>query len=305
MNGPFGLPVPMFLLLYGIAILASVAYAELLRHRLWAPRVTDTSAVDRPALLAYLDHGADRVVEVALVRLVGSGAVRVSRKGNVSATTKEVSNPLDQVVLDAIGRRPRPVHQVVERTVRLPSMTGLDDMLRRKRLRVHYADSDRALRRGLVAPFVLLGIGVVAFVMGLFADYPVGFLLLEIVVGAAVVGLPYLRQMPYVTVHGERLRAAVRESAGPADLVALHGLAWYPDAEVASALQATRYPPPPPRPAYQPAPPAPRPPAANPHGSTAFDGAYGRHSGFYGGGLGGAGGCGGGGAGCGGGGGGG
>lgn len=241
----WGLSGPDFLLLYGVALVVVVAFAVYLRWAVRRPRLAEPGPVADANLVAYLAGGEERVVETALARLVEQGAVRVTRKGMVTRTTDTVADPLDQAVLTALGGRTREVADLVRRAVGATQVTGVATSAAARGLAISPARSSRARRGGVLAMTLLLVVGVVRLVTGIAGGYPVGHLVIELLVTGVVlvVLLTTGRGVDLSTVHRAGVLKAAREATDTANRVAVGGLGAYPDTAVATALLSTRRPP--------------------------------------------------------------
>ncbi len=244
MDHPWGISGPGFLWLYGVALVAAVGLAVYLRRRQRNPRLAEPVPVGDVNVVAYLVDGPRRVVETSLARLVEQGAVRVTRRGMVTRTVKTVPDPLDQAVLDQLGGRTRPVYELLDRATYIPQVAELARVCAAQRLKYGITEDDRTRRLGLLAPYVLLVVGVVRFVNGVVGQYPVLYLAFELAVTGIVIGVLHAwgrREYKFYTVHGERVIAAAEDAGETAARVALRGLSGYPDRDIASALRLTEY----------------------------------------------------------------
>jgi uncharacterized protein (TIGR04222 family) len=241
MDHPWGISGPAFLWLYGAGLAAAISWAVYLRWRVRRPRRAGPVPIDDLNVLACLAGRAQRVVETALARLIEQGAVRVTRDGNVAATRTDVPDRLDQAVLRRIGTRARPVYDVIDRSVDLPMIANLAEFVSACRLRVSAAEMKRARLLGLIAPYVLLCVGLARLVNAI-GRYPIGYLSLQLVATVVVIWILHwwgLREITPYTVHGEQEVAAKRESRAAAVKVALGGVNSYPDEDIARALWST------------------------------------------------------------------
>lgn len=251
MDHPWGLSGPEFLWLYGGALVVSVGLAIYLRWAVRRPRLAEPVPVGDANVVAYLRDGPQAVVETALARLVEQGAVRVTRKGMVTRTTTTVSDPLDQAVLDALGGRTRPVHEVITRAAGVAPIADVERTCAAQKLRVAEGRAPLAHWSGTLVPYLLLVVGLARLVIGIAGDHPVGYLVIELVATVVVIVVLHVtgrsERAPY-TVHGKRVRAAAEGFDDVAMRVARDGLGGYPDEGIALALKSTRYDRPPPRP---------------------------------------------------------
>lgn len=170
--------------------------------------------------------------------------MRVSRAGMITATTTTVADPLDQAVLDVIGRRPRRVQDVLVGACSAAPVTALMRRCNSHPFRVRRRVVQRVAGFGLVLFSLLLLVGLVRLVNGVVHGYPVGYLALELLVAAVViVRLHVWSRTGYgkPTIHAERLIAAGRASREATARVAVRGLGAYPDPVIASALVSTMH----------------------------------------------------------------
>ncbi|WP_263251305.1 TIGR04222 domain-containing membrane protein [Saccharopolyspora rosea] len=235
MGRPWGLSGPQFLLLYAVLLVcACFAFAAV---RAWARR--PPAPVDGRDLglheLAYLRGGANRVVDAVVAGLVESGALRVDRSRLLHATA---------------AARPRDAfeHEVLANSGVGTTMAILRDHFRARGLTDPIEDElvargllVTAKRRSVVVASAwlvpLLGVvGVVRAINGATHRYPVGFLVMELIVTAMV--WVVLRGLA----RGLRRTTAGQRAAGPstgqsaAHRVALRGLRAYPDRQIAALL---------------------------------------------------------------------
>jgi uncharacterized protein (TIGR04222 family) len=241
MDHPWGISGPAFVAYYGVALLVALGTAVYLRRRARHPRLAEPLPVGDWNVVAYLVGGPRRVVETALARLVEQDAVRVTRKGMVTRTTKTVPDPLDQEVLDQLGGLTRRVYDVIERAAGLRAITALDRSCAAQRLTY---DEGLARRSGLTALYLLLAIGGVRLVNGMAGGYPVGYLVLELLVtGSSIVWVHTWgrRVNKRHTAHGQRVVYVAAESGETAARVALGGVGAYPDQVIGSAMKSTMY----------------------------------------------------------------
>jgi uncharacterized protein (TIGR04222 family) len=232
MDHPWGLSGPAFLWLYGVVFL---------RWSVRRPRLAEPVPVGDADVVAHLTGGPARVVETSLARLVEQGVVRVTRTGMITRTTATVADPLDQAVLDQLGGRTRRVAELVTRAKGSRPVIDLAESVVARGLVVPLAKVRRAKRRGLVAVWLLLAVGVVRVVTGLAGRYPVGYLLMELMATLVVVVALHAWRVTGDSVHGTRVLEAARTADDTATAVALDGLGAYPDKTLASAMLSTRY----------------------------------------------------------------
>lgn len=268
---PWGLSGPEFLELYGLALVGLVVLCVVVwllprLGRAGRDRANQDHAEVGPYELALLNGGTGRVADAALAGLLEARKVRINRMRHVSVHTTEEKGPADefqQVVVDHLRGRTTMVGMLrgVRRALRRSGLCEpLERGLRERGLIV--SAGARRLVFGLLALFPLLGvIGVVRAVHGAALGYPVGFLLVELVVTLVTWGLlARLLAHPQRTAAGEAARhvdltpSEDLETAGPssarpqlgrpsgraATRVASRGFGEYPDKRLAGLLRPTR-----------------------------------------------------------------
>jgi uncharacterized protein (TIGR04222 family) len=182
-------------------------------------------------------------VEVAAARLVQSGIVRVSRSGELSATSsaQPTGHALDDAVLGELTG-PRMVTAVMRRKTVERAVTEVGESLVRRGLLVPPAKSVLARWLGPVVLYIVFVVGVVRWVNGVANDLPVGYLSVLLVVTAMALMLLTTRSVFTLkarTVHGDHAVAAVRtkgSEADPLERVAVSGPRAHPDKDVSYAL---------------------------------------------------------------------
>jgi uncharacterized protein (TIGR04222 family) len=203
--------------------------------------------------LAYLAGGPRRVVETSIARLLTAGELRTSRRGTVSATTNTQSvNAVDRAVMaDSQRYTNRTIGLMIPAVARDGVVTSIGRRLEDMGLVVHADVAKTALRKGSIALWVLLAIGVARWVNGIAIDAPIGWLTLQLAITGVLIWLVTRRGKLVRTAKGNRVLDAARTAgggatgsdtgvyAGAAGLVALGGLAVYPDLAVRSSLLAS------------------------------------------------------------------
>ncbi|GGU68354.1 TIGR04222 domain-containing membrane protein [Lentzea flava] len=254
MQRPWGLSGPEFLQLYWIGLALAVLVAIIVRVRVRAGHGTQPVRSLDMDELAYLAGGPRRVVETSIARLLTSGELRTSRRGTVQVTTTTSSvNPVDRAVISDSQR-------YTNRTVKLmiPAVSSdsvvlaIGRRLEEMGLVVNPDVAKSALRKGSIALWVLLAIGVVRWINGLAIGAPVGWLTLQLLITGVLLFLLTRRGKHVRTSKGNRVldearttssrRAATSDEAlyaGAAGLVLFGGLAVYPDLTVRSSLLAS------------------------------------------------------------------
>nr|WP_237440180.1 TIGR04222 domain-containing membrane protein [Amycolatopsis rubida] len=205
--------------------------------------------------VAYLAGGRPRLVEAAIATLLARGQLQVGSLGEIVATgSPPASPPLEQAVHQAAGRGRLP-SWVARSSVLKPAIRTLETDLVQRRL-----VSRRRPLTGLgytltaVAVVVLAaGVGRLVYDVGrshlnamvLLGFAEVGLTLWLCLVGSQRITTKFAEQkvssLPPTTAGTTVLARAEQQagaggSAGPAELVALDGLAAYPDERVAGGL---------------------------------------------------------------------
>lgn len=264
---PWGLSGPEFLELYGFALvgLVGLCVAVWLVPRLG--RAGGGHVEVGPYELAFLNGGPTRVADTALAGLLEARKVRINRLRQVSVHTTEQKGPEDefqQLVVDHLHGRITIVG-MLRGGRRAMRRSGLCDPVERglRERGLIVSAGARRLVFGLLALFPLLGvIGVVRAVHGAALGYPIGFLVVELVVTLVAWGLlARLLSHPQCTAAGRSARnsdlapsedlatAGPSEPARPrpgtpsgraATRVARSGLRDYPNKRLAELLRSTR-----------------------------------------------------------------
>lgn len=254
MQRPWGLSGPEFLQLYWIGLALAVLVAIIVRVRVRAGHSNQPVRSLDMDELAYLAGGPRRVVETAIARLLTAGELRTSRRGTVQVTSTAKSvNPVDRAVItDSQRYTNRTVNLMIPAVARDGAVTAIGRRLEELGLVVQPDVAKSALRKGSIALWVLLAIGVVRWVNGLAIDAPVGWLTLQLVITGALIWLLTRRGKHVRTSKGNSVLDAARTTsthraatpdealyAGAAGLVLFGGLAVYPDLTVRSSLLAS------------------------------------------------------------------
>jgi uncharacterized protein (TIGR04222 family) len=254
MQRPWGLSGPEFLQLYWIGLALAVLVAIVVRVRVRAGHSSQPVRSLDMDELAYLAGGPRRVVETALARLLTAGELRTSRRGTVQATAATSSlNPVDRAVItDSQRYTNRTVNLLIPAVAKDDAVTAIGRRLEEMGLVVHPDVAKAALRKGSMALWVLLAIGVARLLNGLAIGTAVGWLTLQILLTGVLIFLLTRRSKHVRTSKGNSVLAAARTAnssrmatsddalyAGAAGLVLFGGLAVYPDLEVRSSLIAS------------------------------------------------------------------
>ena len=254
MQRPWGLSGPEFLQLYWIGLALAVLVAIVVRVRVRAGhsgRPVRSLDMDE---LAYLAGGPRRVVETAIARLLTTGELRTSRRGAVQATsTTQSLNPVDRAVItDAQRYTNRTVNLMIPAMSADGVVLAIGQRLEDMGLVVNPAVAKSALRKGSIALWVLLAIGVARWLNGITIDAPVGWLTLQLVITGVLIFVLTRRGKHLRTSKGNSVLNAARTTkghgaaaseaalyAGAAGVVLFGGLAIHPDLAVRSALLAS------------------------------------------------------------------
>ncbi|HUQ54142.1 TIGR04222 domain-containing membrane protein [Lentzea sp.] len=252
MQRPWGLSGPEFLQLYWIGLALAVLVAIVVRVRARAGRGDQPVRSLDMDELAYLAGGPKRVVETSLARLLTAGELRTSRRGTVQATsTTEPRNPVDRAVIaDSQRYMNRTVSLMIPAVAQDEVVTSIGRRLQDMGLVADPSAVKSALRKGSLALWVLLAIGVVRWVNGIAIDAPVGWLTVQLVITGLLILLVTRRGKHVRTGRGDRALDEARSSrtrsatpdealyAGAAGLVLFGGLTVYPDLAVRTSLLA-------------------------------------------------------------------
>ncbi|SDC43993.1 TIGR04222 domain-containing membrane protein [Actinokineospora iranica] len=259
MNEPWGISGPEFLRLYlvaaGFAVLIALAVRIMARTASATERTPGQLTLDE---LAYLAGGTRRVVETAVARLLDEGKLRISRTGAVGVVDgARGGGAVDQAVLaDAKRYGHRTLRLLVDKVGQDAAVTRIGADLTRKGLLV---DKGMSRARLSAAPLaVLFAVGAARWVNGLSEGRPIGWLTLALLGTAVVAAVLFRRPVPSRTYQGARMLAEARRGRATASsrtigahapdyalgtaagLVVFGGLATYPDAEIAAALETQR-----------------------------------------------------------------
>ncbi|MCR3753611.1 TIGR04222 domain-containing membrane protein [Lentzea californiensis] len=255
MPRPWGLSGPEFLQLYWIGLALAVLVAIVVRVRVRAGQSTQPVRSLDMDELAYLAGGPRRVVETAVARLLTAGELRTSRRGTVQATsTTQSLNQVDRaVVTDCQRYTNRTVNLMIPAVSAEPVVTGIGRRLEGMGLLVDPDVAKSAVRKGSIALWVLLAIGVARWVNGIMVDAPVGWLTVQLVLTGLLIVLLTRRGKKVVrTGKGNEVLAGARRTstraagsvdevlyAGAAGAVLFGGLVVYPDLAVRTSLLAS------------------------------------------------------------------
>ena len=251
MGQAWGLTGPEFLALYGAGLVLALGWAALVRWRVRRPQEPVSWQPLDVAELAFLVGGPGRAAEAAVARLVEAGRVHAARNGQLTrAAGHTAHDPLDAAVLRELDRAPRMTGTVLRKVTASPAATAIGDRLVQQRLLVAPAAARSARRRAVAGLYLLFLIGLVRLGDGVWHDRPVGFLAVLLVLTVALAIPLRNRRVKARTVHGDRVVASAQGGnghqpssrlhpaalAGAAGLVALGGLAAFPDVAVRVVL---------------------------------------------------------------------
>ncbi|SDM68241.1 TIGR04222 domain-containing protein [Lentzea albidocapillata subsp. violacea] len=256
MPRPWGLSGPEFLQLYWIGLALAVLVAIVVRVRVRAGHSTQPVRSLDMDELAYLAGGPRRVVETAVARLLTAGELRPSRRGTVQATsTMQSLNPVDRaVVTDCQRYTNRTVNLMIPAVAEDGVVTAIGQRLEAMGLVVNPAVAKSALRKGSIALWVLIVIGLARWVNGIAIGANIGWLTVQLVLtGLLILTLRLTRRGGHIrTRKGDRVlddarRTSTRAAgsvdevvyAGAAGAVLFGGLVVYPDLAVRTSLLAS------------------------------------------------------------------
>ncbi|WP_116206675.1 TIGR04222 domain-containing membrane protein, partial [Amycolatopsis circi] len=269
MDEPWGISGPQFLLFFGLAVavvlLVQLSWPSIARSRRQnAPAVVEAPLQPDVYQLAYLAGGSDRTVDTAIATLLEQELLRVSSKGKLSAIGKRPTRKrLERAVHDAAKGGTATVALVRRSSVVQQEVDKIREDLGRRGL-VAVGDGPDNFRTGIsVAYAALLLIGIVRAVNGAQLDRPIGGLIALLVVTGILTLITFASRKspkkPQVTDAGHAVVVRAREDAkvaqerpeefaetsrngggvlfaGAAGVVALGGIALYPDDEMSTAL---------------------------------------------------------------------
>ncbi|MEV6712457.1 TIGR04222 domain-containing membrane protein [Lentzea sp. NPDC051208] len=255
MPRPWGLSGPEFLQLYWIGLALAVLVAIVVRVRVRAGHSTQPVRSLDMDELAFLAGGPRRVVETAVARLLTSGELRPSRRGTVQVTsTTQSLNPVDRAVITDCQRYTnRTVKLMIESVSADRVVTGIGQRLEDMGLLVNRDVAKSALRKGSIALWALLAIGIARWVNGIAIDAPVGWLTLQLVLTGLLIlfltrrGTKIVRTGKGSAVLDDARRTSTKAAgsvdevlyAGAAGAVLFGGLVMYPDLAVRTSLLAS------------------------------------------------------------------
>jgi uncharacterized protein (TIGR04222 family) len=254
MQRPWGLSGPEFLQLYWIGLALAVLVAIVVRVRVRAGHSTQPVRSLDMDELAYLAGGPRRVVETAIARLLTAGDLRTSRRGTVqvTSTTKSLNQVDRAVITDCQRYTNRTVNLMIPAVAADGVVTAIGQRLRDMGLVVDPAVAKSALRKGSIALWVLLAIGIARWVNGLAIGAAIGWLTLQLVITGLLMLLLTRRGKHVRTNKGNRVLDAARTTstrsagsvdevvyAGAAGAVLFGGLLVYPDLAVRTSLLAS------------------------------------------------------------------
>lgn len=267
MNEPWGISGPEFLLCFGLALAAllvlRIAGPPLLsRRRPLGASADDGSPPQDVHELAYLAGGADRAVDTAIAKLLESHRLRVNSSGRITSAGKTPKAPgLERSVHLAAKGSGATTAQVRKSTHVAPALRAIESNLKRRGL-LSTGDGAGGLCKGIaVAYAAVLVIGIVRLVNGAELHRPVGGLIGLLLLALVLTIITFAtrnggkRRRPTTAGYAmvERARAEAKsieegddaimansgrtfQYASAAGIVALAGIAFYPDDELSTAL---------------------------------------------------------------------
>ncbi|MCO1574894.1 TIGR04222 domain-containing membrane protein [Crossiella sp. SN42] len=255
MTETWGLTGPQFLLLYCLGLVVSIVVAVWARRSVrraeMAPGAGRLSADD----VAYLAGGGAQVVFTAVARMLEAGSLRAARGSWLSVTGLTARHPLDQAILAELNSRANPAATLGSLRAKFedhPLVGQVRNRLETLGLVVSRRQQWQARLRGAAALAVLLLIGVVRVADGTGNGRPVGYLVWLLALTAVLALIALLAKVNRLTQAGVRtltqFQTTVRREpradnndqlallGGAAMLVAVGGLAAFPDDEVSKVL---------------------------------------------------------------------
>ncbi|MET9231857.1 TIGR04222 domain-containing membrane protein [Lentzea sp. NPDC003310] len=250
----WGLTGPEFLQLYWVGLALAVLVAIAVRVRVRAGHSSQPVRSLDMDELAYLAGGPRRVVETSLARLLTAGELRTSRRGTVQVTSATQSlNAVDRaVVTDGQRYTNRTVNLMIPAVAKDDVVTAIGRRLEDMGLVVNPETAKSAVRKGSIALWVLLAVGVARWINGIAVGAPVGWLTVQLVVTGLLILLLTRRPQHVRTSKGTSVLNVARDRntkppgsvdevmyAGAAGAVLFGGLVVYPDLAVRSSLLAS------------------------------------------------------------------
>ncbi|WP_185845553.1 TIGR04222 domain-containing membrane protein [Kibdelosporangium aridum] len=246
---PWGISGPQFIGLYIGGVVVAFLLGFVLRKVMW-PRERPTGPVTVEEV-AFMRGGPFRVVDVAIAQLLQTGALRVERSGTLHATGVPARTPLEHAILQSL-RRGRGNARIVKLLVRRhPAIVAIRASLANRGL---IRSNTFAQVSVMNLPILLVfGIGIARLVNGIRLSRPVDLLWACLIL---TFGLLLARWFTAGKVKetsaGAELRRGLRSHGpdvhvrmpvvaltGVAGIVALGGLAAFPDATISVALAST------------------------------------------------------------------
>ncbi|MCK2240460.1 MULTISPECIES: TIGR04222 domain-containing membrane protein [unclassified Crossiella] len=242
MDNPWGLTGPEFLQLYAVGLAVALVLAGWIRIAGRRPDAHATTQVGEVTTveLAYLVGGSSRAVETVVAGLLEREALRAARGGYVSGTGPLLlKDPVARQVREYTGDTGRgTLRLLVHRVADSQAVTDVGARLVDRGLLV---PPDRLPGMGFrsALPLIALGaLGVVRAIDGASRDFPVGYLMLLLVLTGVLAAFAAWLPVAWRTQAGDAAveRALKSTSDSAAEHVARDGIAAYPDASVRSAL---------------------------------------------------------------------
>lgn len=255
MTETWGLTGPQFLVLYLAGLVVSILVAVLAHRQVRRAGPATTTGRLSPDDIAYLAGGGGQVVLAAVARMLERGMLRAARDGTITVTQVLPQHPLDREIAAHL-------HRTGSGTSRLRWLRDrfqhhkLVNQVRNRLVSLGLVVSQRQQRTArLTGAFVfglLFVIGVARYSAGQAAGKPTGYLTALLTINVLLIGLALWIRGGRLTESGRRTLATIRprighEPAASADglvlvgssaafLVAVGGVAAFPDEEVSKAL---------------------------------------------------------------------
>ncbi|SMD16390.1 TIGR04222 domain-containing membrane protein [Kibdelosporangium aridum] len=246
---PWEISGPQFIGLYIGGVVVAFLLGFVLRKVMW-PRERPTGPVTVEEV-AFMRGGPFRVVDVAIAQLLQTGAVRVDRSGTLHATGIAGRTSLEQAILQSL-RRGRGNARIVKLLLRRhPAIRAIRSSLANRGL--IQANTFAQVSVMNLPILVVFGIGIARLVNGIRLSRPVDLLWACLIVTFGLLlarwfsagkvketpaGAEFRRGLRSFA-ENAHLRMPVAALTGVAGIVALGGLAAFPDATISVALAST------------------------------------------------------------------
>lgn len=234
MGNTWGISGPQFLLLFVVALIAPAVgwsvWSRSSRH------VRSNANMVGTYELAYLAAGVDRVTDAAVAALLQRDQLRLDATSRRLTAIGTPPSTLMDFTLWTAARSAggESLHGLHTRMRATSAMTSLADSLAATGLVVDRQRLRTASRAVTSAYVVIFAIGLLRLIVGATRHRPVGFLVAVLIVGGIIVTIWLVIIRVSLserrTVAGDRMLSYARHSTtGGIGLVALFGLAMYPD----------------------------------------------------------------------------